>query len=71
MIKTLTDFRNSKNLSKQEMANEIGVSKSYYEKIEYGVRKPSYNFITKFMTRFPDIEIDDIFFNPESHNTCK
>ena len=35
MLKALTDFRNSKKMSIQTMAKEIGVSKSYYEKIEY------------------------------------
>ena len=71
MLKALTDFRNSKKMSIQTMAKEIGVSKSYYEKIEYGDRQPSYNFITKFLGRFPDADTDKIFFGTESHEMCE
>ncbi len=70
MLKALTDFRISKNMSIQMMAKEIGVSKSYYEKIEYGDRQPSYNFITKFLIRFPDADTDEIFFESKAHKTC-
>ena len=31
----------------KEFADSIGVSKSLYEKIEYGFREPSRNFITR------------------------
>ena len=47
----LIEFREKLNLSLQEMADKIGVSKSYYEKIEYGDRTPSFNFISKFNTK--------------------
>lgn len=63
MNKKLVEFRISKNYSIQKMADEIGVSKSFYEKIEYGERKPSYNFITKFSRRFPDVKLDFLFFS--------
>lgn len=63
MLKKLADFRNTKKMSIQTMAKEIGVSKSYYEKIEYGDRQPSYNFITKFLERFPEADTDKIFFD--------
>ena len=38
---TLKDFRLSKNKTQQEMANIIGISKSAYEKYEYGDNYPS------------------------------
>ena len=71
MLKALSDYRNSKNMSIQMIAKEIGVSKSYYEKIEYGNRQPSYNFITKFLERFPDADTDKIFFDAKSHEMCE
>lgn len=43
------------------MARKIGVSESYYEKIEYGNRTPSYNFLTKFKVAFPETNTDNIF----------
>lgn len=65
MCEGLVEFRRAKNMSKHLMAYEIGVSKSYYEKIEYGDRQPSYNFISKFINRFPDADANSIFFTDE------
>ena len=71
MSEELKAFRNSKKMSIKMMADEIGVSKSYYEKIEYGDRQPSYNFILKFVNRFPDANADAIFFGLKSHELCE
>lgn len=54
-------FRKKMNLSVLNMAKIIGISKSYYEKIEYGKRSPSYNFLIKFKKSFPDASIEQIF----------
>lgn len=70
MNEVLKEFRTSKMMSIKVMAKEIGVSKSYYEKIEYGERQPSYNFILKFVNRFPDANTDMIFFDLKSHDMC-
>lgn len=70
MSKELKEFRNSKKMSMQRMADEIGVSKSYYEKIEHGERRPSYNFMEKFINRFPDANINVIFFDLKTHVMC-
>ncbi|MBC8581209.1 helix-turn-helix domain-containing protein [Zhenhengia yiwuensis] len=58
----LKNFRYKQNLTISQMAIELGVSKSLYEKVEYGDRNPSANFIKKFKDRFPDEDIN-IFFN--------
>lgn len=65
----LKQLRESKQLTISEMANKIGVSKSLYEKIEYGDRNPSTNFIKKFKLTFPTEDINN-FFNTKSHNSC-
>lgn len=57
----LISFRKEKELSISDMARKIGVSESYYEKIEYGNRTPSYNFLTKFKVAFPETNTDNIF----------
>lgn len=57
----LAKFRAEKELSTMDIAKIIGVSTSFYEKIEYGQRKPSYNFIVKFKKAFPESDIS-IFF---------
>lgn len=70
MNKLLVEFRKSLGLTIEGMANEIGVSTSFYEKIEYGDRNPSYNFITAFKKAFPKVKVDEIFFNYKQHGRC-
>lgn len=60
-LKELKEFRNSLNLTTAEFSNKIGVSKSLYDKIEAGVRKPSREFTTKFKKVFPQFDVN-IFF---------
>ncbi|MGV8149656.1 MAG: helix-turn-helix transcriptional regulator [Alkaliphilus sp.] len=67
---TLKNHRNNLGYSQQIMANKIGVSKSFYEKIEKGDRQPSRNFMLLFASAFPDANIQDIFFNRTTHETC-
>lgn len=57
----LIAFRKNKKMSVAIMAQTIGISESYYEKIEHGVRAPSYNFLVKFKKAFPDANTDQIF----------
>lgn len=57
----IRQFRKSKDLDTIEMALKIGVSKSLYEKIEYGQRTPSANFITKFKKAFPEVDTNLFF----------
>jgi transcriptional regulator with XRE-family HTH domain len=52
----------SLNLKQNEIAKEIGVSPSYYYKVESGYQNPSYEFLAKFKRRFPDASIDVLFF---------
>lgn len=60
-MKELKDFRNSLNLTIQEFSNKIGVSKSLYEKVENGDRKPSREFTTKLKSTYPQFDVN-IFF---------
>lgn len=59
---SLIEFRKSLNLKQNEIAKEIGVSPSYYYKVESGYQNPSYEFLAKFKRRFPDASIDVLFF---------
>jgi len=42
------------------MAEIIGISNSYYEKIEYGIRKPSRAFLEKVKACFPEIDTNKL-----------
>lgn len=66
----LKEFRQSLNLTLQEFADNINVSKSYYEKIESGQRKPSREFMTKLKHKFPQFDVN-IFFIEQKHKMCR
>lgn len=66
----LIQFRKENHKSQLEMAREMGVSLSLYEKVERGIRNPSYRFICKFKNVFHDTSVDGIFFENKRHETC-
>lgn len=63
----LEEFRKSKKLNQKEMAKEIGVSTSYYYKIESGYQNPSYDFLVKLKERFSEVNINEMFFDKTKH----
>lgn len=64
----LINFRKENCKSQLEMAKLLGVSLSLYEKVERGIRNPSYKFICKFKNVFHDTSVDSIFFETKSTN---
>jgi len=70
MKSTLVDFRNSRNLTQREMSIRMGVTLTLYSKVELGIRNPSYNFLKKFKDTFKDADINEIFFEEQSHVKC-
>jgi DNA-binding helix-turn-helix protein len=65
----LTEFRKERGYTRNEMAEILGVSVSLYDKIEYGKREPSRNFLVRFKKAFPMFNMN-IFFGKELHETC-
>jgi len=68
-MRCLEDFRKDKSLSRQAMADSLGISLSLYEKIESGGRKPSRNFMGRFKRAFPSFDMN-IFFDELLHEKC-
>lgn len=66
----LKKFRVNKELSREQMANKLGISLSLYDKIEFGVRTPSRNFLNRFKKAFPEFDMN-IFFDVDAHIKCK
>lgn len=60
-MEELKNFRLSLGLTIQEFANSIETSKSLYEKVESGDRKPSREFTTKLKAKYPQFDVN-IFF---------
>lgn len=58
----LKNFRLSLKLNQKQMAEKIGVSASYYYKIEAGTQNPSYELMRKLKKRYPSISVDELFF---------
>ncbi len=65
MNNALVALRKKQALNQKEMALAIGVSASYYYKIESGYQNPSFEFLSKLKTSFPETIIDDLFFSKE------
>ena len=60
-VEALKKFRESLGLTTQGFADSIEVSKSLYEKVEWGTRKPSRNFMERLKNKYPQFDIN-IFF---------
>ncbi len=60
-MEALKNFRISLGLTIQEFASSIEISKSLYEKVETGIRKPSREFTTKLKKKYPQFDVN-IFF---------
>ncbi len=60
-MEILKKFRLNRNYTTLQMAEKIGVSKSLYEKVELGIRKPSREFTSKLKKEFPEFDVN-IFF---------
>lgn len=69
-MEILKQFRHEQGLSQNEMAVRLGVSKSFYEKVEYGDRSPSREFLERFKAAFPTYDMN-IFFDKKLHPECK
>lgn len=69
-LNTLIDFREHQKLTVAQMSEILGVSRSLYQKIEYGNRGASRKFIQRFKKTFPTSDIVAIFFTNDIHNMC-
>lgn len=65
-MEELKKFRKSLSLTSQEFAEKIGISKSLYDKVETGIRKPSREFTTKLKSKYPQFDVN-IFFTTQNH----
>lgn len=57
----LKEIRESENLSVEQMAKKLGISKSLYTKLESGARTPSINVIKRIKNAYPSVDAN-IFF---------
>lgn len=57
----LQEFRHSKNLTQEQMANQLKITVSHYKALEYGQRNPSFELMEKIKQVFPKVNIDKIF----------
>lgn len=65
-MNNLREFRKENGLNQEQMAAELGVSLSMYQKVEQGNAKAGRKFMEKIKQRFPEASIDYIFFATNS-----
>lgn len=68
-VEVLKKFRLEHGLSQSEMADRLHISKSFYEKVEYGDRHISRAFLQSFKKAFPTYDMN-IFFDENLHSEC-
>ncbi len=61
-MKKLKEHRTKKNITYQEFANIIGISKTYYWQLENKKRRLSYEMAIKIADVF-DLKPDELFYN--------
>lgn len=62
MENRLKEFRKSKGMTMSGFAVSLNMSPSFYYKIEEGQRQPSFAFLAKLKSRYPEVNIDQMFF---------
>lgn len=65
-MNNLRELRKENDLNQEQMAAELGVSLSMYQKVEQGNAKAGRKFMEKIKQRFPEASIDYIFFATNS-----
>jgi len=73
-MQKLKEFRQNKKLSQEKMARKLDITFSYYSQVERGHVPFSREFILKMKRTFPEIDINDMFFNDDVINNycnCK
>ncbi len=68
-MNTFEDFRKAIGMTQEAMARELDISKSFYEKIESGERKPGRELIEKIKKKYPLLDVN-IFLNL-NHTECE
>ncbi len=54
----LRKFREKLGKTQEEMAKDFEISKSFYEKLEYGSKKPGRELIEKIKKKYPFIDVN-------------
>lgn len=57
-MKEFKKFREALGLTISEMANVLGISKSYLEKLETGHKQPSRNVMCKIKAKYPQFDMN-------------
>ena len=57
----LQEFRQSKGMTQEQMANQLNITVSHYKALEYGQRNPSVELMEKIKEVFPKANIEKIF----------
>lgn len=65
-MNNLRELRKENGLNQEQMAAELGVSLSMYQKVEQGNAKAGRKFMEKIKQCFPEASIDYIFFATNS-----
>ena len=69
-MEQLKKFRKEKGFSQSRMAERLGITLSLYEKVESGRASASAAFMRRLKKAFPEVNIDNIFFEQTQQHLC-
>lgn len=69
-LKALSDIQTREDLSDMAFAAKIGIDKTMIWRIKTGRNSPGHEFIAKFLTAYPNIKFEEIFFLKQPLHAC-
>lgn len=69
-LKALSDIQTKENLNDMAFAANIGIDKTMLWRIKTGRNNPGHEFIAKFLTAYPNIKFEEIFFLIQPLRAC-
>ena len=70
-LNLLLDIQKKDNLNDMAFATKIGIDKTMLWRIKTKRNSPGHEFIAKFLTAYPNIKFEDIFFLTQPLQECQ
>lgn len=70
-LKVLLEIQTEEKLSDMAFAAKIGIDKTMLWRIKTGRNNPGQEFIAKFLTAYPNMKFEDVFFLSQPLHQCQ
>ncbi|MTI82308.1 MAG: hypothetical protein FH756_00095 [Firmicutes bacterium] len=70
-LKVLSEIQRRENLNDMAFAAKIGIDKTMLWRIKTKRNGPGHEFIAKFLSAYPDVKFEEIFFLTQASHGCQ